>query len=496
MTKKDEGTLEHLKAEKSGVHSHTVTSGGGIHSKFPIDAAFLGKPAHLRTRNDRYELGRALREHCPRAEHAEFKVARKGRPDPVQLIMASNQGRLEKLLPIRYGRMIVSPFAHFRGAATIMASDLSVQPATGYALQACGDCHLLNFGAFATPERRIVFDINDFDETFPAPWEWDLKRLAASFVIASRHNGFRAADCVAPAFELAQSYRNKMREYAEMPALEAWYSFLDYQQLIEMGEDERLKKRRRRMLEKAMARTHQDEFIRIAHVEDGKPRIKDEPPLVYHETDQKSADLYERVEHTMIEYRKSLSPERRVLIDRYEFVDAAMKVVGVGSVGTYCAIALFFAAENDPLFLQVKEARTSVLEPYVDHPPFASQGERVVFGQKLMQAASDMFLGHAVGKLGRHIYIRQLRDVKIKPMIEIFAPENMVGFAQACGWALARAHARSGDAAVIAGYIGKNAVFARAIAQFATRYADQNELDHAALIEAVRDLRLDVYSDI
>ncbi len=459
-----------------------------------VNAAYLDKPAHLRTRAERSEAGRALRVSCPRESHAGFSPA-EGRPDPIELLMRSSEGRIEHLVPIRYGRMLASPFAFYRGAAAIMAADLAATPCTGIGVQACGDAHLMNFGAFATPERRIVFDINDFDETHPAPWEWDLKRLAASFVIASRHNGHKASECRAAAAAVVEHYRDRMRELAEMPTLSAWYSYLDYEKLIEMSEDDEMKRRRRKLLDKALQRDAAAEFVNLAHIDGGRPRIKDAPPLIYHSDEWKDPGFDEVVQQNLIRYRDSLPVERHVLFDRYELADVAIKVVGVGSVGTLCAVALFFAAEDDPLFLQVKEARDSVLAPYVHYKGFASNGERVVLGQRLMQAASDVFLGHMVGVQGRHMYVRQLRDVKVKPLVEIYNAQNMLGFARSTGWALARAHARSGDPAVIAGYIGKGDVFADAIAEFALAYADCNERDHAALLAAVRAGRVDAETE-
>ena len=457
-------------------------------------AAYLHKPAHLRTRGDRQAAGRGLRVRCPREAQAGFTPA-KHRADPIDLLIASSQGRIEHLVPIRYGRMLASPFAFFRGAASIMAADLAGTPATGLTVQACGDCHLLNFGAFATPERRVIFDINDFDETFPAPWEWDLKRLAASFVIASRHNGHKGSGCRAAAAAVVTHYTDKLRELAQMPTLAAWYSYLDYEELLELTADQELKRRRKSVLAKALARDAGAEFVKLAHVQDGQPRITDMPPLIFHPEAWHEPGFADVLRADMARYRDSLPPERRVLFDRYELVDLAIKVVGVGSVGTLCAIGLFFAAEGDPLFLQVKEARPSVLEPYVNAPAFASNGERVVYGQRLMQAASDVFLGHVVGVQGRHLYVRQLRDLKIKPLVEIFTPQNMLGFARNTGWALARAHARSGDAAVIAGYIGKGQAFAAAVAGFALAYAEQNDRDHAALLAAVRAGRIEATMD-
>ena len=447
-------------------------------------------PAHLRTRKERSAAGRALRATCPRESQAGFKPAPQ-RPDPVELLIASSAGRIEHLVPIRYGRMLASPFAFYRGAASIMASDLASTPSTGALVQACGDCHLMNFCAFATPERRIIFDINDFDETHPAPWEWDLKRLAASFVIASRHNGHKPANGRAAAATVVSHYAEKLRELAALPTLGAWYAYLDYEQLIELIDDRELKRRSMKALQRALAQDSAAELVKLVHVLDGLPRIRDLPPLIFHPEAWREPGFVKAVRGDLVRYRESLSAERRVLFDRYELADVAIKVVGIGSVGTVCAIGLFFASEDDALFLQVKEARPSVLAPHVGAPAFASHGARVVFGQRLMQAASDVFLGHLVGADGKHFYIRQLRDVKVEPMVEIFTPPNMLGYARDTGWALARAHARSGDAALIAGYIGKGDAFAHAVAAFAMDYAEQNQRDHAALLAAVRAGRID-----
>lgn len=452
-----------------------------------LDAAYLSKPVHLHTRKDRYEAGRALRLQTPREAHAEFTVDRKVRIDPIQVLIESSKGRIEQLLPIRYGRMVSSPFAFFRGAAAIMAADLAETPSSSYAVQSCGDCHLLNFGAFASPERNIVFDINDFDETFPAPWEWDLKRLAASFAIASHNNGHKRSDGRKAAARLVQCYRDRLHDLTEMKTLDAWYSYLDYEELIELTSDSQLKKRRKKVLAKAVGRDSLAEFVKLAHVVGGEPRIRDQPPLIYHEEGSDTPEYKAKILASLERYRESLPVERRVLLDRYELVDNAIKVVGVGSVGTICGIALFFAAEEDPLFLQVKEARQSVLEPYSDFKSPEANGARVVTGQRLMQAASDLFLGHYINNDGRDFYVRQLRDIKVRPMVEIFSPENMICFARNCGWALARAHARSGDPAIISGYIGKGSTFPDAVAQFADAYLEQNLKDHKRLKASVKE---------
>jgi uncharacterized protein (DUF2252 family) len=454
------------------------------------DAAQLDKPAHLRTRQELIDAGKALRVACPRESHAGF-ASDAARPDPIELLIESSRGRLKELVPIRYGRMLASPFAFYRGAAAIMAADLARTPHTGIGVQACGDAHLANFGGFATPERRVLFDINDFDESFSAPWEWDLKRLAASFVVASRHNQHDAADARAAAVQAVQAYADKLSELSQATALEAWYSSLDFEALVEGAEDEEVRRRHRKLLAKALRRDAGEEYARLAYINEGRPRIRDVPPLIYHPAEMLAPDFEANARESLRLYRESLPRERRALIDRYQLADAAIKVVGVGSVGTWCAIALLFASANDPLFLQIKEARPSVLEPYVRAPGFATHGERVVFGQRLMQASSDLFLGHYVNPQGRHVYVRQLRDVKVKPLIEVFTPLNMRNYARMCGWALARAHARTADAALLSGYIGKNAAFAEAMAQFAIDYAEQNQRDHAALIAAVRAGRIE-----
>jgi uncharacterized protein (DUF2252 family) len=442
-------------------------------------------PAHLHTRVDREAAGRALRERCPREAHATLPST-SGRADPIDMLLADSKGRVERLIPIRFGRMVASPFAFFRGTAGIMAADLATTPSTGYLVHSCGDAHLMNFGAFATPERRVIFDINDFDETYPAPWEWDLKRLATSFVLASLANGHRPSDARAAARRVVQDYAAEMTELAGRSVLDAWYSYLDYNELIEETDDSVLRRRRRHVLRQATQRTATSEFVKLAHFVDGEPRIRESPPLVYHPSDDEEAGFDGVIRENFTLYRDSLPPDRRVLFDRYALTDVAMKVVGVGSVGLVCAIGLFFASDGDVLFLQVKQVGDSVLQPAGAEIPYASHGERVVVGQRIMQAASDVFLGHMVGVRGRHFYVRQLRDVKVRPMVEVFTPANMRGFARNCARALARAHARSGDPAIIAGYIGRGSVLADAIATFSIAYADQAVRDHGSMVEAIR----------
>jgi uncharacterized protein (DUF2252 family) len=459
-------------------------------ARTPFQPAYLAKARSLHTVDERAEAGRAMRVVTPREGNAAWAPA-PDRADPVDLMLAGESGRIERQLPLRHGRMVASPFAFFRGAAAIMAADLATTASTGYFVQACGDCHLLNFGAFATPERRIIFDINDFDETFPAPWEWDLKRLATSFVVASLANGHRPAEAAAAARAVARSYGEHLAELSTRKALDVWYSYQDWEELIEDTEDAVLRERREEDLEKALEHDSADDFVKLGHFVDGKPRIMDSQPLIYHPDAEEDPEFTEVMTTNLRLYRESLAPDRRVLYDRFELTDVAIKVVGVGSVGTLCAIALLFASEGDPLFLQIKQVSPSVLEPYVGASPFSSDGERVVFGQRLMQAATDVFLGHMVGVAERHFYVRQLRDVKIRPMVEIYTPANMADYARTCGVGLARAHARSGDPAILSGYIGAGRALADAIAAFAVAYADQNERDHAALVEAVRDGRVE-----
>jgi uncharacterized protein (DUF2252 family) len=443
---------------------------------------------------ERVAAGRALRERVPRSSHAGWTPAT-DRPDPVTLLEEQSAGRVPELLPIRYRRMLTSPFTFLRGSAVVMAADLARTPYTGIQVQACGDAHLANFGVFATPERNVVFDINDFDETLPGPWEWDLKRLAASFVVAGRHRGFDQATNRTAVLAMLWVYGTRMRELAAMRTLEVWYSRLDADQLLNALKGAQ-HKAVAKGLDKARLRDSIQAQAKLTEVVDGRRRIIDAPPLI------KRVDLDDEgefVRNTLEDYARSMQPDRHTLLSRYRFVDAAHKVVGVGSVGTLCLIVLLEGrADDDPLFLQLKQATTSVLERHLHRSRWRNHGQRVVEGQRMTQAASDIFLGWTRGRGGehRHFYWRQLRDVKGSADLETIQPAGLVLYGEACGAALARAHARSGDAAMITGYIGTGGSFADAIADFAERYADQTERDHAALAAAVKKGRLEAVEDV
>lgn len=441
----------------------------------------------FRARQERIGDGKALRVALPRETHARWQPSA-DRPDPIAVLEQSNQGRLPALIPIRYGRMIRSPFTFLRGSAALMASDLATMPHTGIKVQACGDCHLLNFGLFATPERHLVFDINDFDETHPAPWEWDLKRLVASLVLAGRDCRLSEENCRKAAVECVRSYREQLRHYSCMNPLEVWYSRLDMKELIEMSPDEKTRKYREELSEKAQRHVTENMFPKIVSIVGGKPRFVDQPPILYHLNDPESDQI---VREGLSEYRLSLSDERRTLLDRYELVDHALKVVGIGSVATRCYLLLMFSEENHPLILQVKEARRSVLEPYTQPSIYDNQGQRVVMGQRLMQSSSDIFLGWVRGRRGFDFFVRQLRDMKVSVLLEDVSPSMLKRYGGFCGWSLARAHAKSGDSATISGYLGKGDSFDEAMGEFALAYADQTEHDHAALLHAVKEGRIE-----
>jgi uncharacterized protein (DUF2252 family) len=441
----------------------------------------------------RREEGKSLREKVPRESHANFEMA-PDRTDPVKVIKKSSEGRLQHLIPIRYGRMSKSAFAFYRGTAALMAMDLASTPTSDIRVQVCGDCHLSNFGLFATPERNLIFDINDFDETLPAPFEWDIKRLAASFYVGARDNNFSDKDCKTISRTCVQAYREAMAKFSTMKVLDVWYAKYDADTLIKSAPDADAKRNRERIAEQARSSISEYVFPKITSVHEGRRTIIDQIPLVYHPPPE------EKVPENFLDglqmYRETLPYERRLLLDRYHIEDIAYKVVGVGSVGTRCGVALLMAESDDPLLLQVKEARASVLEPYAGKSEFDQEGERIVVGQRLMQSASDMMLGWATGKNKLHFYVRQLRDMKFSPDISILKPIHLSRYAEICGWTLARAHARSGDASMISGYIGKSDVFDRAIEIFAQRYADQTRQDYELFLDAIESEEIKAVKEI
>src|ERR1700704_3642095 len=445
------------------------------------------------TLNERFAIGKSLRRRATRSAQGKW-VPPANRFDPIELLKRSDHGRLPELLPIRYARMQRSAFGFFRGAAAVMAADLATTPRTGLHVQACGDCHVSNFGGFGSPERRLIFDINDFDETLHAPWEWDVKRLATSIVLAGRQKGDGERSCKKAVRAAVASYREHMHQYAKMRALEVWYSSLDAKILIRSAKTKKAKKYWEQIEKKAELQMAEHVFPRMTKVVNGLPRIIDNPPLIYHP--RQRIKQGKRVREMFRRYRLTLPEERRVMIDRYHIVDIARKVVGVGSVGTRCAVVLLMAGKGAPLFLQFKEALPSVLEPYAGRSRYRYHGERVVTGQRMLQAASDIFLGWTRDDQGHDYYFRQLRDMKMTINVEDMPKEDWVEYLELCGWTLARAHARTSDPAQIAGYLGKNGTFDQAIAKFGVNYADQTERDHAVLVRAIRARRLPVSADL
>jgi uncharacterized protein (DUF2252 family) len=451
---------------------------------------------------ERAAAGRAARDAAPRSSHGEWMPAG-DRPDPVELLESQAASRVGQLVPLRYARMLASPFAFYRGAAAVMAADLAGTPQSGFTVQLCGDAHLSNFGAFASPDRELVFDVNDFDETLPGPWEWDVMRLAASFSVAARELGFRGRERRAVVAAMAVEYRGAMRRHAELGNLEVWYTKMDVPTIAERwgaAAGEKEVKAFRRNLAKTRAKDRMRALSKLTHEVDGQLRIVSEPPLIVplrELTEDDPEEVERRVLEILADYRETLAEDRRALLDSYRFVDAALKVVGVGSVGTRAWIVLLLGRdEGDPLFLQVKEAQPSVLEPYAEPTAFPQQGERVVQGQRLVQAASDILLGwvRAEGVDGekRDYYVRQLWDQKGSARIDRMDPPALTAYAQICGTTLAHAHARSGDRIAIAAYLGKGDAFDKAMAAFAEAYADQNERDYAALQAAAGEGRIEV----
>jgi uncharacterized protein (DUF2252 family) len=463
---------------------------------------------HL-TPAERAVRGKAARAEVPLESHAAFDPP-PDRPDPIALLEEQAKNRVPELVPVRYGRMMVSPFTYYRGAALPMASDLSTTPVSGLSVQACGDAHLSNFGIFGSAERRLVFDVNDFDETLPGPWEWDVKRLAASMEVAARDNSYPGKKRRQIVTDTVKGYRESMRLFAGMNDLDVWYARADMDELRAQFEDQ-LKARQRKAVDKGLskARTHDSmqEVGKLTEMVDGRPRIISDPPLVVPidellpaEVDRKSLEAL--VTELLAKYRRTLETDRRYLLDQFEFADLARKVVGVGSVGTLCWIVLMLGRDtNDPLFLQVKEAEPSVLSRFVGTSRYANQGQRVVAGQRLMQATSDIFLGWQRNEAGldgkpHDFYVRQLRDWKFSLEIENMIPRGMRMYGRLCGWTLARAHARSGDRIAIASYLGASDTFDQAVTEFAAAYADQNEKDHDALVAAADSGRITAERDL
>jgi uncharacterized protein (DUF2252 family) len=447
---------------------------------------------------DRAARGRSCRSETPRLSHAAWEP-QADRPDPIALLEEQAAKRVPELVPIRYGRMSASPFAFYRGAAYVMASDLAGTPQTGIRVQLCGDAHLANFGGFASAERQLLFDLNDFDETLPGPWEWDVKRLAASVTVAGRENGFTAERRAASVRQLVAAYRQAIRQFATMPTLDVWYaraSVGDVRALLRSQASRSEHRQFEKTVAKGLRRDSARAFAKLAVKGNGEARIRADPPLIVPIADLVDHPGARRLElgarKLLDSYRASLSGDRRRLLERFRYADLARKVVGVGSVGTRCWVILLLGRDsNDPLFLEAKEAPRSVLERFAGRSEFANQGQRVVEGQRLMQAASDIFLGWLRQPPGiedltlRDLYVRQLWDSKISVDIGALGPSDMTVYARLCAWTLARAHARSGDSIAIASYLGSSDVFDRALATFAEAYADQNERDHAALLHAI-----------
>jgi uncharacterized protein (DUF2252 family) len=461
------------------------------------------KVTHL-TVAERVGRGKAAREQAPRASHSILELS--SDRDPVAIVDADTPARVPELVPIRYGRMLVSPFTFYRGAASLMAHDLAGTPRTGLKAQLCGDAHLSNFGGFASPSRDLVFDLNDFDETHPGPFEWDVKRLAASFEIAGRDRSFDDRVRRSAVLTAVRAYREAMREFAAMNNLGVWYSRLDVSNMVanlRAQKDKKQAKALERGVAKAQTKDSMKAFAKLTHVVDGEPRIISDPPLIVPIAEIADEGGFDRDEITagVMElyrgYRRTLQPDRKRLLEEFRYADLARKVVGVGSVGTRCWILLLLGRDDgDPLFLQVKETGHSVLEPLLGRSQYRNHGQRVVEGQRLMQAASDIFLGWIRNKEGldgrqRDFYVRQLWDWKTSVDLETILPRGLELYAQACGWTLARAHARSGDRIAIATYLGKGDIFDRALAEFAVAYADQNERDYATLVEAAKDGRIE-----
>ncbi len=471
----------------------------------PVTKPDWPSPDRSLSRSERVTVGKAARAVVPREDHAMLDLPW-DRPEPVDLLESQAGSRVPDLVPVRYGRMLVSPFAYFRGAALPMATDLAATPVTGFMVQACGDAHLSNFGVFGTPERRLVFDINDFDETLPGPWEWDVKRLAASIEVSARENGFTRKQRRDILVAAVGQYRQAIRDFAGMTNLDVWYSHADLDRLrteFKSVLTARMRKVVDEGLAKARTRDSMQALAKLTVMVDGQCRIVADPPLVVPICDlvaasEDMAGAEDQIPALLRAYRRTLREDSAALLGRYELADIALKVVGVGSVGTRCWIALMLGGDNsDPLFLQVKEAQESVLSSFAGPGEHAHQGQRVVVGQRYTQAASDIFLGwmrirHGADGRPHDYYVRQLRDWKFSLDVGAMVPAGLRRYSRLCGWTLARAHARTGDRIAIASYLGSSAVFDNAVADFAAAYADQTERDYADLVSAAETGRITV----
>ena len=464
------------------------------------------------SRADRVAKGKDARAAAPLESHAEFTPA--GNRDPVGLLVEQEKTRVPELVPVRHGRMLVSAFTFYRGAALPMAADLAATPASGLRVQLCGDAHLSNFGAFASPERNLVFDVNDFDETLPGPFEWDVKRLAASMVVAGRDNGFPAKACRKIALAAGEGYRTAMRGFADQTFMDVWYTHVDIQPALAQFQSQikanKIKAKRYKDAQKMLAKAHTSDTMKavgkLTTVVDGQRRIISQPPLIVPVEEvfaEVQADaIYQLINTVLNKYRRTLQSDRRHMLEQFTMVQAARKVVGVGSVGTRAWVLLMDAGDGvEPLFLQAKEAQASVLAAYAGRSQYTNQGERAVAGQHLMQAESDIFLGwtrvaNPLDGIERDYYVRQLKDWKFSVPIEEMLPQGLTLYARLCGWALARAHARSGDRIALAAYLGGSDKFDQAIADFAETYADQNERDYAALKTAAKEGKIEVSTEI
>lgn len=435
------------------------------------------------------QAGRALRKKVARSSHSAWEVPA-NRADPVATLLATSQNRIEKLLPLRYGRMSMSPFAFMRGMAAMMAADLATTPLTGVTVQACGDCHLGNFGAFASPERRVLFDITDFDETHPAPWEFDVKRLATSFILLARQHGYDRPTATDVALKMLRAYRTRMQEFADMAPLDIWYYIIDSELLIKTAPDKATRQRREDFEKKARARTADKMLSKLLVQRHGHNEFIDQLPVI--ERLKPGSELEVMFRTVLERYPETLPEDRRFLLNEYQLEDLAFKVVGVGSVGTRCAVALYVSEGGDRLMLQVKEAIKSVLEPHVTKGLYDHQGQRVVIGQRRMQCASDIFLGWAKDDAGHYFYVRQMRDMKTNLAMDFLVGQVLFNFADMCGWALARAHAKSGMAPTLTGYLGDTDSFDCAVAEFAHAYADQSEKDYKLFQAGIRSGQIPV----